>query len=133
MSIVICLSEMRLGLLGVMFLILAGVGGCSVVNIYDSGVRVQQKFGLPIYNIESSDSTRPLFIESSGVGVITSPSGVSVGYAKELYLSIPRDKCTAVFIGATPQSVKKIQAALAAQNVRLDQICLFPTQGHDNE
>ena len=109
------------------------VSSCSVINVYEGSTRVQQRFGLPIFTINTSPLDEAVYIESFGIGVVTSPTGVSLGYARETYLAISKDKCAAVFINPTRDATKELLVTLDTAKVELNNICTFPLQGVQNE
>ncbi|MBX8576545.1 hypothetical protein [Pseudomonas cichorii] len=107
--------------------------GCSVINIHEKGVLVQQHFGLPIYTLTTPTPDDSVYIESSGVGIINGPTGVSLGYAKETYLTLSKEHCRAVFINPSPEAVKELRAILEAAKTDLNTVCIYPTQGAHHE
>jgi hypothetical protein len=118
----------RTGLLAV-----ATLSGCSVINIYDDGSLVQKYYGLPIYTIDSTQPQKALYLESRGVGIISGPSGLSIGYSKETFLSLPTSKCTAVFINPSAEAANTLRNSLKAAGVDVSTLCIYPAQGAPNE
>jgi hypothetical protein len=118
---------------GTALVAVATLSGCSVINIYDDGSLVQKYYGLPIYTIDSTQAQKTLYLESRGVGIISGPTGLSIGFSKETFLSIPTSKCAAVFINPSAEAANTLRTTFEAAGVDVSTLCIYPAQGAPNE
>ncbi|KIH84039.1 hypothetical protein [Pseudomonas batumici] len=119
--------------IGTGFLATAVLSGCSVINIYDHGALVQTYYGLPIYTIDTTEPQKTLFLESRGVGIISGPTGFSIGFSKETFLSLPTGQCAAVFINSSAEAINALRTTLEAAGVDINTLCLYPDRGARHE
>ena len=96
--------------------------GCSVINIYDDGVKVSRYIGLPIYSLEPNDGA--IYLDVTGVGLIISPGGVSLGYVQQTYAQIPNGACSVVFFTRSEAQSAAVVAYLKKANIDPSTICL---------
>ncbi|MBF6033501.1 hypothetical protein H8F23_09590 [Pseudomonas sp. P155] len=116
-----------------LLLAMGTLSGCSVINVYDEGTLVQKYYGLPIYTIDSTQAQKTLFLESRGVGIISGPTGLSIGYNRETFLSLPTSKCVAVFINTSAEAANTLRATLESAGVDVNTLCIYPAQGAFHE
>jgi hypothetical protein len=96
--------------------------GCSVINIYDDGVKVSSYIGLPIYSLESNGGA--VYFDITGLGFITSPSGASFGYVQQVYAQIPTGTCSIVFFTRSEKQSAAVIASLKKSNIDPSTVCL---------
>ena len=77
-----------------LFSLCALMSGCTVINVYDKGVKVSRYVGLPIYLLEPNNGA--MYFDVAGVGLITSPGGASLGYVQQVYAQVPPGTCSMV-------------------------------------
>lgn len=63
------------------FFALASLAGCTTIEITagDGSTKIERTFG--IVNLELSPNADAMFAETKSIGIVSGPSGVSVGYA----------------------------------------------------
>lgn len=108
-------------------LIIFKLSGCSVINIHTKnnsidGVTIERNFGIPIFRI--SPQKEAIYFETKGIGLITAPTGLSLGLVNQTYASVPKDTCTAVFFVNDRENAKEIIEYLKSQKIDLSRICI---------
>lgn len=96
--------------------------GCSVINIYDDGVKVSSYIGLPIYSLEPNGGA--IYFDITGFGLITSPGGASLGYVQQVYAQIPNGTCSVVIFTRSEAQSAAVVAYLKKANIDPSTICL---------
>lgn len=98
------------------------LGGCTVINVYNKGVKVSSYAGLPIYLLEPSNGA--VYFDITGIGLITSPGGASLGYVQQIYAQIPLGTCSVVIFTNSQAQSDELIAYLEKSNIDPDKICL---------
>lgn len=103
------------------FLFLAA---CAKIDVYGNGILVDRSFGLPIYSF-SAPPGEVVYFRTAGVGLITAPTGVSLGYVDQIFAAVPEGSCVAIFFVDDLIASQKIIDYLREQKVSLDKICII--------
>lgn len=98
------------------------VPGCTVVNVYEDGIRTERQIGLFSNSPAKALSGAPAYIETRGLGVVPGAHGLSIGYMEETTISLADTRCVAVFIKPTRETMD----ALTAAGVDLTRLCTYP-------
>lgn len=101
---------------------LCALDGCTVINIYDKGIKVSRYAGLPIYLLEPSNGA--VYFDITGIGLITSPGGASLGYVQQVYAQIPSGTCSVVIFTNNQTQSDELVSYLEKSNINPDKICL---------
>lgn len=96
--------------------------GCSVINIYDDGVKISSYIGMPIYSLEPNDGA--VYFDITGFGLITGPSGASLGYVQQVYAQIPAGTCSIVFFTRSEKQSAAVVDSLKKSNIDPSTVCL---------
>lgn len=113
------MSAARFSFLAMMFSL---TNGCSIINIYGGGVKVSSYIGLPIYSLEPNSGAT--YFNITGLGLIFTPSGASLGYIKQVYAQIPSGTCSVVFFTSSETQSAAVIAFLKKANINPSSICL---------
>lgn len=98
------------------------IGGCTVINVYDKGVRVSRHIGLPIYSLKSNNGA--VYFDITGVGLITSPSGASLGYVQQVYAQVPPGTCSVVIFTKSQTQSDELIEYFTKSRIDPNKICL---------
>lgn len=97
-------------------------GGCSVINVYSNGVKVSRYVGLPVYSLEPNEGA--IYFDIKGLGLITSPSGASIGYIQQVYAQVPQGSCSIVIFTTNQTQSDELASYLQKANIDPAKICL---------
>jgi len=81
--------------LGIVVLLLLATG-CARVTIYegDGTISVDDRFG--VIRISAEPGTKPMVVQTDGIGVISHGGAVTVGYHSSNQATLPADDCRIV-------------------------------------
>ena len=98
------------------------IGGCTVINIYDKNVRISRHIGLPIYSLRSNKEA--VYFDITGIGLITSPSGVSLGYVQQIYAQVPPGTCSVVIFTKNQTQSDELIEYFTKSRIDPNKICI---------
>lgn len=113
------MTQTRLAFLAV---IVCLSSGCSIINLYDDGIKVSSYVGLPIYLFKPNN--KAVYLDITGMGLITSPDGVSFGYMQQVYAQIPKGTCSVVVFTQSKEQSRDLIAYFKDSKTDLNNICL---------
>lgn len=104
------------------------LSACTQVDTYGDGVLVDRSWRLPFFS-NTAPANGAVYIKTTGFGLITGPTGLSLGYVNQVFAAVPKGECVAVFFIDDPAIAEKITHYLKSQKVSLDKICIIRPQG----
>jgi hypothetical protein len=97
---------------------------CTRVEIHSNdAVEVRRSFGLT--QLEITAPTSPVFVETSGVGVVNGQRRMTLGWMHEQLAIFPDpERCAALIYVKRPEDLEAVTRILNAANSNLNNICI---------
>lgn len=108
------------------FVLLIALTGCTTVHIHDKdAVSVSTRFGITSIQVQPTKNNVAI-IDSRGLGLISTPRGVSLGWVNEAFVSLPEhSRCLAVLWVENRSELEAVLALLNKYEKSLNNICVL--------
>lgn len=106
------------------------IAGCTSIHLHNQdSVTVTTKFGLTVIRLDQLP-TAATVVKTDGLGVISTPTGVTIGWVSELFAAIPADSRCQIFLWIEKQSELESLLSLLRKNEKsLNNICIIDSGG----
>ena len=106
------------------------MAGCTSVHVYDkNSVTVTNNFGLAVVEL-SAKSDSVLLSELKSLGLIYTPTGLTLGWRSELLVAVPEwSRCQTILWIENPDQLKVVQSLLKINEDSLENICTLTKGG----
>lgn len=103
---------------------------CTAVHVHEKGAMETSYFlGVPVVRLDSTgnDST---IVDIKGFGIVSTPTGLTVGWVDQIHAAVPADsRCQVVIWLRNFDEISRLLQVLEKNNSSLNNICLFEKRG----
>lgn len=104
--------------------------GCTSIHIHGNGtVKTTSRWGITQINFDPNTSNATI-VESRGLGIISTPRGVTLGWLSEVFAAVPEhSRCQVILWIENRTEVESILELLHKDEKSLNNICILNKSG----